>query len=909
MSRKKKAAKQSSTTRPASQPHYDIDFIRSACRGRCVDILSRLGGISPDLLDGNHHACPKCGGTDRFRLIDEEAGAIFCNQCASSGIGDVFASLEWITGRKFADVLKLVADHLGIEPSSVPASHKLNGHHPAESADPAENLTFQPWDESTELLAQLWCLTKPPITLPAIRAVGGQLARYRDQYTVLALPIYGESLDKAKPVGWCLYNITGGQLPKWAKRKPDGTQPAPEWVKVKLTFGSQPGIIVDLARLAAAEEVWKVEGPSDLLAFLSLPELPPGVSGVTNANGSKENPPPWVLSLFTGKRARTLHDADKPGQEGATGWTDPRSHRHHIGWAPAIASKAAECRNVQLPYPLADDHGKDLRDYLNEIIATQATVGPLVPLLSPYAHLTKLADASPLTLPPTEAPKPLEAPDNYHRLARVNLERYGRNTPNGTLRYWRNEWYKYDGTCYRKIDTDELKAKVGQAVREEFERINAEEIAAFDGDGEPPNVRNVGHALISNVLFATAQLCILSGTVEFNTWIDGPLRDSSHRFVALQNGILDIDALLAGEPVHLHPHSPYWFSVTCLPFEFNDTADCPTFQSFLQRNLEADEQRISLLMEWAGYCLLPNTDYQKFMFFEGEGANGKSVFLAAIEAMIGENNCSHVSLEAFSKDFVLTQTLGKLINIASECSEMDSVAEGMLKAVASGDRMTFNRKGIPPIEATPTARLMLSANVRPRFADKSSGLWRRMILMPWRVVIPESQRTIGMDKVAWWEASGELAGIFNWAIAGLDQLNSNRRFTRSDVCEAALADYRSEINPAKVFLVEHYVPNSISSVATKDIYDHYKEWSLEHGYRPMSERTFGKEVFRQFTEVSRERAGGRDNRHYVYRGIIVGNRDDQQEAKQESKDQNGVSCVPSVSYQSQEIGHAVSDLF
>jgi putative DNA primase/helicase len=582
-----------------------------------------------------------------------------------------------------------------------------------------------------------------------------------------------------------------------------------------------------------------------------------------------------MLPLFASRRSRVLHDADKPGQDGALGWTDPRSQQQRTGWAAAIASTADECRNVVLPYDVAPDHGKDLRDWLNEQPRS-------------YVDLQGLAAAATVTpaaeLPPT-ATKPLEAPDNYHRLARINLERYGRNTPNGTLRYWRNEWYKYDGTCYRKIDVDELKAKVGQAVKEEFDRINAEEISAWEGDKEPPNVRNVGHALISNVLFATSQMCILSGTVELNTWIDGPHRGNPHRYVALQNGILDIDALLAGEPDYFKPHSPHWFSVTCLPFAFDDGADSPRFNQFLNRNLEADAERINLLMEWAGYLLLPNTDYQKFMFFEGEGSNGKSVFLAAMEAMIGENNCSHVSLEAFSKDFVLTQTLGKLVNIASECSEMDSVAEGMLKAVASGDRMTFNRKGIPPIEATPTARLMLSANVRPRFADKSSGLWRRMILMPWRVVIQDDEKVIGMDKVEWWERSGELPGIFNWAIAGLAQLNEQGKFTRSEVCEAALASYRSEMNPTKVFLEEHYIAdeNKTSRVATTYLYDIYHAWCMTRSYKPCSDGTLGREIARVFATVEKKRhweknSEGKSIRIGYYHGIRpLKDTDDQEE--------------------------------
>ena len=81
--------------------------------------------------------------------------------------------------------------------------------------------------------------------------------------------------------------------------------------------------------------------------------------------------------------------------------------------------------------------------------------------------------------------------------------------------------------------------------------------------------------------------------------------------------------------------------------------------------------------------------------------------------------------------------------------------------------MTFDRKHISPIEAAPTARLILSTNNRPRFSDRSGGLWRRMILLPFNREVPEGERVLGMDKPVWWQESGELSGMLNWAIAEL----------------------------------------------------------------------------------------------------------------------------------------------
>lgn len=363
MPRKKKgkspsSAKSSQATRPA---HYDIEMVRSYARGQWARILSTLGNLSPDVMDPRQHfPCPKCGGTDRFRVFADfsETGGCICNQCFRVGKSG-FDTLIWLTGKTFAEVLAMVAGDLGIAPSNADANYKANGRDHSDGSDPAEFLQFQEWDESGDLLAGYWCLTKKPITLAAIKLCGGKLARYSHfdrEFSVIALPVWGEQLTAAAPVGWSLYNATGAGLPG----------PGGKWIKVKLTHGSnKPGIIGPVDRLAAATEVWKLEGPSDLLAFWSLADIPPNVAAITNKAGCGEKPANWIVSLLAGKRVKVLHDADVPGQEGAVGKRDSRG-LWTPGWIEAVSCHASETYHVQLPYDVVPNHGKDLRDYLLE---------------------------------------------------------------------------------------------------------------------------------------------------------------------------------------------------------------------------------------------------------------------------------------------------------------------------------------------------------------------------------------------------------------------------------------------------------------------------------------------------------------------------------------------------------------
>jgi P4 family phage/plasmid primase-like protien len=343
--------------------------------------------------------------------------------------------------------------------------------------------------------------------------------------------------------------------------------------------------------------------------------------------------------------------------------------------------------------------------------------------------------------------------------------------------------------------------------------------------------------------------------------------DPGHRNnLALANGILDVDALLAGNPCVLLPHTPNWFSPVCLPYRFDASADCPRWRAFLDRNLSGDPDKCQLLQQFAGYLLLPDTGKQRFLMMVGEGANGKSVVCAVLRALLGENNISTVPLEMFGERFRLAGTLGKLANIAAEVGELDRVAEGQLKAFVTGDPIECERKFKTPFTARPTARLVLATNNPPTFSDKSDGLWRRMLLLKFTVQIPEAERVAGMDSVEFWQESGELPGILNWALAGLHALRRQGRFVVPTACQEEVEKLRTESNPTRRFLQENYQVG-LGEILTADLYSTYCEWCKSHGHHPLADVGFGRELARRFPNVKKTRKVIDCGRRQVYCGI------------------------------------------
>ena len=464
--------------------------------------------------------------------------------------------------------------------------------------------------------------------------------------------------------------------------------------------------------------------------------------------------------------------------------------------------------------------------------------------------------------------KPVEKHDDPHRLARIIIGDFRR------VIYWREEFYvmRYESPrrpadrCYVRIEKAKWKATVSQLIKKEFDRLNVEAIA--ENPGKTHYCEKVTTQLISNVISALQSMTAMSAEVELGSWLDDTGPAVKRRWINLANGIFKVELSLEGRPLEefLIPHDHRWFSTNVLPFEFDWDAQSPRFFRYLKTSLEDDAERIALLQEWAGYLLTPDTNQQKFLILEGEGANGKSVYLAAMEALLGQANVSHVPLEIFGQRFQLTSTLGKLANVCADCGEIDAVAEGYLKSFTSGDRMQFDRKGLPAIDVTPTARLMIATNNRPRFSDKSSGIWRRMLLIPFTREIPPEERVAGMDKPDWWAEQKELSGIFNWALEGLQRLRSDGRFTIPEICRTAIEEYRLDINPARSFLVDRYRQAATEDqfINVLEVYEAYSKYCEAYGHRRLAAPTFGKEVFRCFPEVTKVKRGSKAERFWAY---------------------------------------------
>lgn len=420
-----------------------------------------------------------------------------------------------------------------------------------------------------------------------------------------------------------------------------------------------------------------------------------------------------------------------------------------------------------------------------------------------------------------------------------------------TLRSWRDDFYHWQTGCWVRLTDTEMKRRVTEHLQALNDRV-------LDSEQQI----SISTHRANNILLCLKGRIGISEAVELNTWDDG--REALVYTVPVNNGLLCLDYK------HYRPalidHTPHYFGLTKLPYNYIPEATCPEWLEFLDDVMRGQTDYMRLLQQWCGYLLRPDLKEHKFLLCVGEGSNGKTVFFDVVEAMVGSENCSHVGLSQFHRPFTVYAMLGKTANLTNESSSLiEDEGENVMKTLVSGDRTDFERKHKEPVSIRPTAKIMIATNARPRFNDKTQGVWRRILLIPFdRVIADDMQIKDYAERL-----KKERPGILNWALKGLRALNKNGGFMMPENSKELLEEYRRDADPARAFLLENYTM-SLDGDGTPcaEVFEEYCRYCDTNKCRPMNNRTFGRHVRRIFPDVKRLRPGSRDSREWIYEGLV-----------------------------------------
>ncbi|WP_179022012.1 DNA primase family protein [Winogradskyella forsetii] len=320
--------------------------------------------------------------------------------------------------------------------------------------------------------------------------------------------------------------------------------------------------------------------------------------------------------------------------------------------------------------------------------------------------------------------------------------------------------------------------------------------------------------------------------------------------INLRNGTFEITP----KKQFLRPFKKSDFLTYQLPFSYDREAKAPKFEKFLNEVLPEPELQ-DVLAEYLGCVFVNNKNIkiEKVLLLYGTGANGKSVVFDVIMALLGNKNVSNYSLHSLTSETSKSRVnlMDKLLNYSSEIN--GKLESNIFKAMASCEPIEIPVLYKQTITATDYARLMFNCNELPKEVENTNAFFRRFIILPFRVSIPENKQDKELSKKI---IESELSGVFNWVLDGLQRLLINKDFTESEIVRQEVLQYQKESDSVLLFLDEENFSTSIDSYETlKNIYIAYKVYCNDNGYRQVSSKNLSKRLEKAGYIKDRKRIG------------------------------------------------------
>jgi P4 family phage/plasmid primase-like protien len=328
--------------------------------------------------------------------------------------------------------------------------------------------------------------------------------------------------------------------------------------------------------------------------------------------------------------------------------------------------------------------------------------------------------------------------------------------------------------------------------------------------------------------------------------------------INVQNGLLDVRS---GE---LISHSSDYLFTLQLPIRYDPTAKCPLLCKFLAQVLKPGQFFTAL--QFLGYLLSGSCEFEKAVMLYGSGDNGKSVFIRLVEAFVGLENTSHVSLQELATDrFAAADLYAKIVNTLGDLQSEKILDTAMFKKLVTGDSIRAQFKYSGSFSFRNHAKLIFSANKIPESYDKSHAYFKRWIILQFpRTFTGSSIDRKLVEKIT---TSGELSGLLNLAIIGLRQLMRDGEFRLVKI-EEVKQIYEEKSNNVKAFLdkrcdIDLEAPEYCT--ATVVLYSEYQRFCSQSREQAMDNTIFGKRLNALGIERRRLRDAG--DREYYYLGV------------------------------------------
>jgi putative DNA primase/helicase len=452
-------------------------------------------------------------------------------------------------------------------------------------------------------------------------------------------------------------------------------------------------------------------------------------------------------------------------------------------------------------------------------------------------------------------PPELPSPKEPMAVARAFVAEHYTHPPDSlVLRHWRGGWWRWATTHWYEVEH--------RAVRQAGYRFTEHAVyPVATKTGVELTPWDPNRHKVADLLEALTAVCHLAETVDQPVWL-GSADAPAGVVVACANGLLHVESRT------LLPHDPRFFNQTAVPFDFDaDAPDPCRWLVFLDELWTDDGDSVAALAEWFGYVISGRTDLQKILLVVGPTRAGKGVIARVLAALVGRDNVCGPTLPSLGNDFGLAPLLGKPLAVVSDARlngrNSGPVVERLLN-ISGEDYITVNIKYRDQWSGKLPTRFVLISNELPHFGDAFGAIVGRF------VILQLIHSWLGSEDVDLERAlHGELAGILNWALDGLDRLRHGNRFTVPSGAAEAVIALMDLAAPVAAFVRDHCQRDLGGEIPCDRLFTEWKSWADDNGHKPGTAQTFGRNLRAVVPtlRVSRPRDG--ENRQRTYRGVTL----------------------------------------
>ena len=288
----------------------------------------------------------------------------------------------------------------------------------------------------------------------------------------------------------------------------------------------------------------------------------------------------------------------------------------------------------------------------------------------------------------------------------------------------------------------------------------------------------------------------------------------------------------------VYEKSPDYLNTVQFPIEFDENAECPIFDKFLDEVIP-DKEIQEYVLKIIAYILIQTLELERVFLFTGAAGSGKGTLVSVIQNLLGKGNFANILIHLLTNSqfkFLEEELIDKYVNISTEMSA-SPLSQELIKAYSGGDYRTIDRKWIKGITYKPTAKLLMLANELPELNEFGNSIISRYVI----VNFPNKFRgSANEDTGLKAKLATELPGIFNRVRAQYRYMfkDGSVYFELPDVLKKQTTLMLANMNSVSSFIQDECNLSNGTKTTLKALRVRYNDYCKAMDYKPLKLNQF-----------------------------------------------------------------------